>query len=489
MKVTTEELERCEILMTIEAEPAQEQDLLKKAAGRISRQVQIPGFRPGKAPYNTILRRFGLESIQQEALEHSGEKIVTDALKEADLNPQAPLKFDEVSWQPLTIKVRVPGPPVVELGNYREIRLEAKAVEITTEDVDEALKLLQEQNATWAPVERPAELGDLLTMSVVEKDGDEILAENEATEYELVAPEETEEEKNGTSPDFVTPLLGLSAGDSKTFTITYPDNWDAERYAGKEITFEVEVSSVKEKELDELDDDFAQSVSEVETLKELREELRSNIEWRRRTQYDHELGHQVLDKILADAKIEWPEALEEYQIDQELEGLQKRLEQAGLNLDSYLSMQNKTQTELRQEIRERVVKSLKNGLVLSKVAELEGLKVSQTEILERAKAIAHISGADDRFWQGVLSSQSYQASIATDLLTNKTFERLALIAKGEAPEPGAEIEAVEAITSTIVAADTSPAGPVEAKEETAEVSAEVSTGEVASEEAIDKEHS
>jgi trigger factor len=467
--------------MTIEAEPAEEQKLLKKAAQRISRQVQIPGFRPGKAPYNTVVRRYGLETVQQEVLDQSSEKIITDALDDAELEPQAPMSLDEVSWGPLTFKVKVPTEPVVELGDYRDIRLDSEPVEVSDEDVQEALESLQEQNATWAPVERAAELGDLLTFSVVEKDGDEVLAEEESVEYELVEPEEQEDDATE-QPDFTKPLLGLSAGESKTFTIDYPDDYQAERYAGKEITFEVEVSSVKEKELDPLDDDFAQSMGEFETLDALKEQVRSSIKDRRQHEADHELGHKVLDKIVEEAKLEWPEALERYRLDQEIEGVERQLKQSSLTLDSFLQMQNKTEDEFREETRERVVNDLKMGLVLSKLSELEQLDVSQVEILERARAIAEMSGAGDQFWQSVLSSSQSRARISSELLTDKVFERLAAIARGEAPEPGAETEAQE---------EAEEAAEVEASAEDAEeieVPAEADTS-VADDSSADEETS
>jgi len=428
--------------MTIEAEPADEEKLLKKAAQRISKQVQIPGFRPGKAPYNTVVRRYGLETVQQEVLDHSSEKIITDALKDAELEPQAPMSLDDVSWEPLTLKVKVPTEPIVELGEYRDIRLEGKTVEVTDEDVDEALKTMQEQNATWAPVERAAELGDLLTFSVVEKDGDEVLNEQESVEFELVEREKDEDD-DSEPLDFTTPLLGLGAGESKTFTINYPDDYQAEQYAGKEITFEVDVSSVKTKELEPLDDDFAQSMGDFETLDALKEQIRSSIKDRRQHEIDHELGHEVLDKIVEGGKLEWPEALESYRLDQEIEGVERQLKQSGLTLDSFLQMQKKTEEEFRKETRERVANDLKMGLVLSKLSELEQLEVSQVEILERARAIAEMSGAGDQFWQSVLSSSQSRARIASEMLTDKVFERLAAIARGQAPEPGAESETEE----------------------------------------------
>jgi trigger factor len=437
VRVTTEELGRCEILMTIEAEPAQEQDLLKKAARRISRQVQIPGFRPGKAPYNTIVRRFGLKAIQQEALEHSIEKIIMDALEEAELEPSALLQLDEISWDPLTIKARVPGPPKVELGNYRDLRRQTKTIEVTDEDVDQALEALQEQNATWTPVERPAEVGDLITMSAVEKDGAEVLAENDAVEYELTPPPDEADDR----PDLTTPLLGLGAGDNKTFTINYPETWQNERYAGKEITLEVEVSSVKAKELDPLDDDFAQSMRDIETLDELKEELRAEIQQRREDQYNHELGREVFDQIIEDAEIEWPQALEESRIDEEFENYKDQLEESNLTLDDYLNMQGKTAEALREEVREKVAKQLRMGLALQKLTELEKLAVSNVEILERARTISDLYGGDDRIWQAVMTSKNHQATVASNILTDKVFYRLAEIVKGEAPEPGEQAEA------------------------------------------------
>lgn len=443
MKVTTEDLGRCETLMTVEAEPADEQKLLKKAAQRISRQVQIPGFRPGKAPYNTVVRRYGLEAVQQEVLDHSSEKIITDALSDVELEPQAPMSLEDVSWEPLTLKVKVPTEPVIELGEYRDIRLESEPVEVTDEDVDEALKAMQEQNATWAPVERASEIGDLLTFSVKEKDGDEVLNEQESVEFELNELEEDADD-DAQRLDFTTPLLGLSADESKTFTITYPEDYQAEQYAGKEITFEVEASSVKAKELDPLDDDFAQSMGEFETLDALKEQLHSSIEERRQHEADQETGREMLDKIMEDAEtIEWPEALEEYRLDQEIGGVEQQLKQSSLTLDSFLQMQNKTEEEFREETRERVVSDLKMGIILSELSKLEQLEVSQVEILERARAMAEMSGAGDQFWQNVLSSSQTRARIASEMLTDKVFERLAAIARGDAPEPGAEPEVEE----------------------------------------------
>jgi trigger factor len=482
VKVTTEELERCEVLLTLEIEPDQQEKLLKKAAQRISREVRIPGFRPGKAPYNVVLRRFGLEAIQTEALEESVEKLVTEGMAEVKVTPFAQIKLEEVEWEPaLRIKVKVPTQPKVELGDYRETRLEAKPVEVTDEDVDQALKQLQDQRATWAPVERPAQLGDLISMTVTEKDGDEVLTERESIEYELTPVAEEDKEKR---PDLTTPLLGLSAGDAKTFTVTYPEDFENAEYAGKDITFEVEVSGVKVKKLDPLDDEFAKQMGDYETLDALKAKIREDIQQRRERQNDVELGYQTLEKIIESAeKIEWPLALEEEQIDHEIEHLEHHLQESGLTLESYLRVNNKTKEELREETRGKVVDQLKKGLAMSKVAELVKVGVSQLEILEQAKLMADLFGGGDRVWQNIMASESRQSIIANDLLSNKVVRRLAAIAKGEATaseaeevemqdEADEEVAPPEVEADTAEAADESPTASTSAEDQTEDTSTE-----------------
>ncbi|MCB0166713.1 MAG: hypothetical protein KDI79_20970, partial [Anaerolineae bacterium] len=185
MKVTTEELERCLVLVTVEIDSKKENDILQKAAKRIAKEIKIPGFRPGKAPYNVVIRRFGLEAIQQEALEKSADDMIQKALEEANVTPFARMDLESVEWDPLVIKIKVPTEPKVELNDYHEIRLDSAEVEVADEDVEERLKQLQETNATWTPVERPAQLNDTVTLAVVEKIDDEVVAEHDSLDYEL----------------------------------------------------------------------------------------------------------------------------------------------------------------------------------------------------------------------------------------------------------------------------------------------------------------
>lgn len=476
MKVTTEELERCLVLVTVEIDPKKENDILQKAAKRIAREIKIPGFRPGKAPYSVIIRRFGLEAIQQEALEKSADDMIQKALEEANVTPFARMDLESVEWDPLVIKLKVPTEPKVELNDYRSIRLDSAEIEISDEDVEERLKQLQENNAIWTPVERAAQLNDTITLAVTEKIDDEIVAQHDTLDYELKPvenetpavsteaeiedePDEAEAEideaeaeldeteaepdeadeayKPPFRPDLTTPLLGLSAEDEKIFSITYPEDFNDQDYAGKEVTFEVKIAAVKEKTLPTIDDDLAKTVGEFETLADLKADIRTNIKQQREQQQNNELGNQVLEQIITEADLEWPLAYEDESIERELENYERQISRYGLSLDSYLSLENKTREDFIEESRERIVNRLKRSFVIRKIAEQENLEIGESEILQHAKFLSDLSGQGERLWRDILSSPVQQELIANDLLVGKVIDWLAAIAKGEAPEPEA----------------------------------------------------
>jgi trigger factor len=453
VKVTTETLERCETLLTVEIEPRQEQKILQQAAKRIAREVRIPGFRPGKAPYNVIVRRFGLDVVQQEAMEHAADKLIQDALTEADLTPYAQINLDNIEWEPLTIKLKVPTEPQVEIGDYRDVRVDFEPIEVTDEDVQTRLESIQQENAPWAPVERAAEIGDLIDIRVVEKDGDEVINERESQQIELEDP--AEHEGHG-HPDMNTPLLGLSADEEKTFTLTYAEDYNNPTYAGKEITFEVKVNAVKEKEPDPIDDEFAQSFSDFDTLEEFRADLHRHLLEQRQNQQNAEIGNEAIEKIMETSTVEWPEAFEDEQVEREIKQFEQEVSRLGLNMESYYQLQNTSPEDFAAETRERVSSQIKRGLILSRIIELEKLSVSDSEILERAKMMADMYGASDEIWRAILASEAQQRMLAEDILSGKAMERLAAIAKGENPpiEADEADETVEADTD----GDEAPAG-------------------------------
>jgi trigger factor len=441
LKLTTDPLEDCEVLLTVEMDEQQTDKLLKAAAQRISKQVRIPGFRPGKAPYHMIVRRFGEEVVRNEALEDLSQSVFQQALEQAELKPYAPASLEEVTWDPLVMKVRVPTPPAVDLGDYRAMRMEVEPVKVSETEINEALEELQKEHAVWNPIERPAQLEDLVTMTVKEQAGDEILAEKENVEYEL-----TQVDEGGSGPDLTTPLIGLSAGDEKEFSVTYPETVDDPRYTGKEVAVSVKVHSVKEREFYPLDDDFAQTVGDFDTLEQLKESLIEDIRQRKEREADNELGQKALEQLIEGAeRIEWPKALEEEEINQALSEQDRRLQQAGLSLDTYLSMQKKTREELREEFRPAVQERLRRSLALGKLVELEKLSIGGHEVTSQIDRLSMLAGERGAELREALTNPDSVRYIANDLLTSKVLERLVQIVKGEAE---AETEEVEVETGT-----------------------------------------
>ena len=448
LTVTTEALENCEVLMTVEVDEKRTDRLLQSAARRISRQVRIPGFRPGKAPYNVIVRRMGEEVVRNEALEDLGQSVFKEALEQAELEPYAQASLEDVTWDPLVMKARVPTAPVVELGDYRAMRLEVEPVEVSEEEVNETLEDLRREQAVWNPVERPAQLGDQVTMSVKEQAEDQVLAEQENVEYEL-----TEVDEGSPGADLTTPLIGLSAGEEK------------------------EMHSVKEIELYPLDDDFAQSVGDFDTLEQLKENLREDIHQRKQRDADNELGQQALEQLIEDAdRVDWPLVLEDEEIDQALDEQDRRLQQSGLNLENYLTIQKKTRDELREEFRPSVQERLRRSLVLGKFVELEGLSVEGHEITNQIDRMSLMAGEQGTEMRDALATPDGVRYVANDLITSKATERLVQIVKGEAEaeeEAEIEIEADEEEIETEQEAE-------EVEEIEAETEAEADTETVAS---------
>jgi len=423
--------------MTVEVDEQQTEKLLKAAAQRISRQVEIPGFRPGKAPYRIVLRRFGEEAIRDEALEDLSKSVFQQALKQANLEPYAQASLEEITWDPLVMKIRVPVAPIVELGDYRAMRLESPPIEVTEEELNEALEALREEYAGWKPVERPAQLGDLVIMDVRERVGDELLHEGENIEYEL-----TEMEEDESGPDLSAPLIGLSAGEEKEFTLTYPETFPEERYAGQEVTVWVRVHSVKEKEFYPLDDDFAQTVGDFDTLQQLKEKLREDIREQKEAEADEDLAEEALKQLVERVeRVEWPPEVEEEEIDQLLEEQEHKLQRSNLSLDTYLSIRKQTRDELREELRPVAQERLRRSLVLGRFIELENLSVTEYEVLNEIDRLSWLAGEESSEMRQALATPEGVRYVANDLLVTKAKERLLQIVKGQAEaETEAEIE-------------------------------------------------
>ena len=433
MKVTTQELGNCEVILTVEIDDKQKSRILEKAARRISRQVRIPGFRPGKAPYRIIINKFGVEAVQEEAMEDLTNDVFRKALEEADVTPYAQASLDEINWEPLVMKVKIPTEPVIDLGDFHSIRVDFDAPEVTDDELDKELEQLRDRNATFEAVDRAAQIGDQAAITVSEKDlaSGEMLAEER--DLNLMLEESDEDDP---APDMSANVVGLAAGEQKIWNHTYPEDYQVERFAGKAVEVFVKVNEVREKETPDLDDDLAALVGDYDTLDDLKAGLRDDLLNRKQNEIDRDLIPQVMDQLLESVEnISWPAALEEQEIDHSLEHRKQDLTRQGLDLQTYLQMQQQTEEELREEIRETVQENLKTSLVLGKVIEVEKLEVDPEALARQAELMVMISGGTREAEQAFKSPAGLNM-LANNMLYDRAREHLLSIAKGE-------IEAVE----------------------------------------------
>lgn len=384
MKIETERLENCQMALTIEVDEKRAKRALRNAARRISRQAKIPGFRPGKAPYNVVARYFGKEALYEEVLDELGDAVYKEALDKAGLEPFGQAQLTDYETNPLVLKMVVPLAPVVEMGDYRQMRLEPdEEAAREEEEVNEALKRIQEQNAFRDPVKRPAQWDDLAIVNIEGTVEGETVVENTAREMILEA-----DSPDPLPPDFSAELLGMTFNEQKEFTLTYPEEYEDRELAGQQVHFKVQLQDLKEKVVPDIDDDLARTVGSYETLEHLKAELRRNLQAKAK----QEFADRALAALIERSQIGFPPMMLEREIDDWLKEFDRSLRRQSLNLENYLKMEKKTEEEFRQEVSPQVGERLKRSLALGKLAELEGLDIESDEVVgEALKRLAAIA--------------------------------------------------------------------------------------------------
>ena len=445
MKVTTNELGNRQVELTIEVEGERIEEALRTVARRYAREVKVPGFRPGRAPYSLIAQRVGEQRLFQEALEELAPKVYEEALETTGLTPYKLEPLELVTEDPLTLRAVVQLTPVVELGDYHSIRVEPVEATVSEEEVEAVLQEIQAEHTVLTPVERPAEAGDVLTADVyIEVEGTP-LYERERVTFVLSPDGFT-----GVPPDFVTSIEGMQIGEERAFTLTYPADFEDPELAGKAATITVRLHQVQERELPPLDDDLARRAGNFENLEELRARTREVLQSRAEVKAREQLTEAVLEKVTALAKVEYPPAAVEEEVDHLIQELERHLADRGQTLQSYLEAEGKTLDELRAEQRPVAEKRIKRSLVLREVIQREGIEVSAEEIAAEIDAMAELYGSSAEEARRQLSTEASRRSIRSRLLTRKAIDRLIEIAtqeKTETTETSAETEEPEAVTT------------------------------------------
>jgi len=423
MKVSTEKLGNCQTVFTIEAEASELDKSLDEAYHHLVNEVSIPGFRKGKAPRAILVQHIGKKNLLEEALEHLVPQLYKQAIESQELEPIAGPQIEVTQSEPLVFKATVSLKPEVKLGDYHSIRLEpGPEIKIAKEEVTAAMEEFRERQGVWVPVERPVELGDLVAMDIqADVDGRPWL-NHKGVLYEV------DKDSRSPVPGFASQLQGAEKNEEKTFSLTIPDDYPIKEMRGKESTFKVTVTEIKEKQLPELNDELAQSVG-YDNLADMKKKVAADLRARAEARNRLELKQKALDALVKISQVSYPPILEDEEITGLLRDEARRL--GFRELADYLRRTGKTEEELKQELRPTAQKRLIEGLILEKLAEEEKIEINSSEVDNKIDEITN--GAEDKEKaRQFFSLPQVRQSIEQSLRTQKTTDRLLQIAIGNA---------------------------------------------------------
>lgn len=444
---TIEENHEAKLVVEVEAEKMDQYK--RRAARKISGRGKIAGFRPGKAPYDIVVRNYGEQAIIEQAIDFFVDAEYSNILKEADVKPGASGSLESIdSLEPPKLTFRVPLAPEVDLGDYLSIRMPYEWSVPTEEEVYKALEDLRQMYATTENVEHEVQEGDYVLV--------DLKSETAEVNREGFAAFVRKEERDSEWPynGFAKELVGLKPGDAKTVKHTFPEDWDVEELKGKEVEMRVTVKTVRAVTLPELDDEFAKTAGAGETLDELKEAVKKDVEARSKTDYDDKFFVDLIEKIKEGATFKYHQHSLDHEGEHVLEDLSNRLAQQGMDLDTYFKVRNTTREQfIEDEVKPVAKKRFERSLILDEIVRREKLEVSNesldVEFNQTLNALV-MQGLDINKVRGGKKGQQQLAQAvamesANRVLTRTALDLLKSIAVGEYKSP--EERATQAVAA------------------------------------------
>jgi trigger factor len=388
LEVVTEELEHRQAVVTATVDEEWLDPFMRKASRSLAARLDIPGFRRGKAPYGVVVRHAGREALVREVIDDVGRTAYEEAVAETGLEPIHLDDLEIEEWDPLTLRLTVSLPPVVELGDYHSVRLEVKPVEVGEDDVQKALQEFQEQYAEKVSVERPAQLSDFALLDIGGTVDGRAVLDLEQQEYEL------REDGEGVIGKFAGQVVGMSPGEEKTFDVEFADDYEDEELAGQQVSFTVRLHNLQEKHLPAIDDELAKMVGGFDSLAALRKDVEEVLYLRRQAKQQDELAEELLDRLLEDAKVDAPSTLIDGELEAMVSGLAYELQEQGFTLEGYLKTTGRDLEDLLDEFRLAAEKRVKKSLILAELIKQEGVEVEDQEVEEEAGRMTRVYGQE-----------------------------------------------------------------------------------------------
>lgn len=462
-----------EVELSVEVPAEAVKKAYDRAVAKVRREMQLPGFRKGRVPVALVIQNVGSDFLRSEALEDAIPEWGDQALRQAELYDNAvgttdlqvgPLNEDE----DYAFSLKVQTMPVPTLGEYKGLEVPRRDTSISDDQVAAQLTMLQERLASLQPVEdRPVQKGDFVLMDLSGSRDGELIDGAQGTDQMF------EIGRGSLIPGLEEQLVGSEAGEERSLDVTFPDDYHAEELAGQPATFTVTVKEIKEKVTPELDDAFAADVSEFETMDELRGDVRTRLEAAAEAGAQREFRAAAVEKAVEHATLTVPSTMIDREAHRLFHQLAERVGEQGLTMEAYLGVLEKTEEDIEEELRPQAEFVIKRQLVLEKIAEEEGLKISDDDIIEIVKRDAEALGRDHLQLLGDLESSGRREALRDELLVAKAADLVAdaavAVPMTEAEEAAAE-ETAEAVDpeAMVDEADEAPAEEIGAVGDAAE---------------------
>ena len=385
-----EKVEKSQVVLTIEVGAAEFEAAIEKAYQKMRKKINVPGFRPGKAPRKIIEGMYGAEVFFEEAINIAFPEAYDAAVKEKELRvvgyPSVEL-VGECTKEGFTFTATTPVYPEVSLGEYKGLSAEKEEVKVGAADVNERLKQLQDRNTRLVSVDREAQEGDTAVIDFegflngVPFDG----GKGEGHNLELGS--------HSFVPGFEEQVVGMKAGEEKDLDITFPENYTPE-LAGKAVVFKVKVNEVKAKEVPELDDEFAKDVSEFDTLKDLKADMKKQITEERKKAADRAFEDAVMEQAAANITAEIPDAMVETQARQFLDNFKMQIAQQGIPYEQYMQLTGMSEEKLIADAMEPAARQVRMDLTVEAIIKAENLEASDEEVEAEYTKLAEQYGMD-----------------------------------------------------------------------------------------------
>lgn len=426
MSLSVENLEKNMAKLTIEVEPEKLDEAIKSAYNKQKSKITVPGFRKGKVPQAFLEKMYGVEMFYEDAANIIIPDAYASEVEASDLEIVSQPKIEVTQIEkgkPFIFTAEVALKPDVTLGEYKGITVDKIEVEVTEEDIAAEIKKDQEQNARTITVDdRPVAMDDEVTIDFDGYVDGEQFEGGYAEDYPLVIG------SHSFIDTFEDQLVGKNIGEDVEVNVTFPEEYHVKDLAGKPAVFKVKIKGIKVKEYPELNDDFAQDVSEFETLEEYKNDVKARLTVKKEMDAKNEKEDKVIDKVIENATMELPEAMIDQQINQMIQEYAQQLSYQGISIEQYMQFTGTTPEILKEQLKPQAIKRIQSRLVLEAVVAAEGISVSDEELDEELNKMAETYQMEPDKLKEMMGDREKE-SISLDIAVQKAVEFLTENAK------------------------------------------------------------